>query len=72
MLIYRIYVLFMPEYHARCLAALPDGLLTLLLICFAVCTIYHYSPMQRYYPLDELLTDIGNWLEKVFDNDSTL
>lgn len=65
MLIYRIYALFMPEYQAKCLAALPDGLLTLLLVCFAVCAAYYCSPMQRYYPLDELLTDIDDWFERM-------
>ena len=62
MLFYRLMCLWMPEYHARCLAQFPDTMLFLVLLC----ALYYYSPFQRTYPLEKVLNDAARWLDKVF------
>lgn len=66
MLFYRLMCLWMPEYHARCLARFPDTMMFLVLLFLSLCALYYYSPFQRTYPLDQLLNDATRWLDKVF------
>lgn len=66
MLFYRLMCLWMPEYHAQCLAQFPDTMLFLVLLFLSLCALYYYSPLQRTYPLDRLLNDVNRWLNKVF------
>ena len=44
MLFYRLMCLWMPEYHARCLAQFPDTMLFLVLLFLSLCALYYYSP----------------------------
>ena len=66
MLFDRLMCLWMPEYHARCLARFPEPMLFLVLLFLSLCALYYYSPFQRTYPLEKVLNDAARLLDKVF------